>query len=107
MERVSWRQFIEELRPHTLGAVTQKQIETLKQKWLAAGKARKTANNFLTNLRLFYNFAKELKDDENRPIYTGPNPFEGVRRVPREQELPRFLDDAQVAMAVPACDGTR
>lgn len=77
MERVSWQQFIEEFRPDTLGAVTQKQIQALKQKWLAAGKAPKTANNFLTNLRLFYNFAKKLEDDENRPIYTGPNPFRG------------------------------
>ena len=96
MERISWRQFIKEFQPKTLGAVTQKQIEDFKQTWLAAGKAPKTVNNFLTNLRLFYNYAYSLKDSENCPFYTGPNPFKGARKVPKEEAFPKFLNLEQV-----------
>ena len=96
MECVSWKQFLEEFNPKTLGAVTQKQIEEFKRRWVAAGKAPKTINNFLTNLRLFYNQAARLKDSDDMPLYADSNPFQGIRKVPQDEGLPLFLNLSQI-----------
>lgn len=75
-ESYTWKQFLEEFKPRTMGAVTRHQIEEFKARWKAAGKRPKTINNFLTLARAWYNAAIHLE------IYDGPNPFSKIKRMP-------------------------
>jgi len=75
MEEYTWRQFLAEFNPRTMGAVTRQQIEQFKARWKDAGKRPKTINNFLTLARAWYNAGAHLE------IYEGENPFSKIKRL--------------------------
>ncbi len=98
-EVIHWRQFLEEFGPTRFGDVSSQDVEDMKARWIDLGKAPKTINGFLTNCRMFYNWAKGLnKRARIDPLYTGENPFSRIARVEDHAKERPFLDASQ-------CDG--
>ena len=86
-----WRNFLEHVKPATLGAVTPRQVDVYLRTRQAEGRSAQTCNLTITVLRLLYKFAIE------QGLYTGENPASRVKRVKAEEKpAPRFLDKNQI-----------
>ena len=106
-EQFTWKEFLEYFRPSSLGTVSQSSIEQYVLD-RSATLSPKSINNFLGNMRLFYNKAATLTESNGTPLYTLGNKF-SASVIPRvrgnsswkqrkpylgESEIERLLDQA-------------
>ncbi len=86
-----WNQFMEFAKPELLGDVTVRQVEEFKDHEKKRGLKDQSVNNALRTLGTIFNWAGKLRDKNNRPYFTGTNPFKSVRRFKLPKNPPRFL----------------
>ena len=103
-ERICWQQFIEAVKPVTLGAVTPQDVERFKRYLRTPRKAKlrggslrtigaqsnRTINDVCRRVQTLFNWA--IKHPE---LYQRGNPFDGFERLPVEERPIRFLDKTQ------------
>ncbi len=90
-EETHWSQFLECLRPKTLGSVSRKDVERLKKHLSKTRKLNNvTVNDTLRRLQALYNRAMKMG------VYVGANPFQDFDRLPVQSRPVRYLESEQL-----------
>ena len=90
-EHLTWRQFIDFVKPETLGDVDAADIERFKRHCKEKLKHQNvTINDSVTRMGALYARAKKLE------LYEGDNPFHGVDKLPVEKKDVRTLTPEEV-----------
>jgi integrase len=105
-EKYNWDQFVEVVKPSTLGAVTPGDVERFKRHCLKESKHKpRTINDACVRLQSIYNRARKIEHDDKTPVYEGGNPFQGFDRLEVEALPVKWLSQKQYEALLKAAKG--
>ncbi len=92
-----WSRLLQEFQPATLEDVRRGDIEKLKSRWLKSGAKPRTINGFIRHGKAIFNHARNLSlGPDGKALYSGDNPFVGVKFLKETGEEKKTLTRGQL-----------